>query len=81
LRKAWIIKGNNERIPDELLNEAGSHVIAKLLVSRGIDSVAKARDFLNPLKMSITNPCVFSQMQRALKELKDAVANGEKVII
>ena len=81
MRKAWIIKGNNERIPDGLLNEAGSHVIAKLLVSRGIDSAAKARDFLNPLKMSITNPCVFSQMQRAVERIKDAVANGEKVII
>lgn len=81
MRKIWKIRGNSEGIPDEILKAAGSNVIAKLLVNRGIDSVSKINDFLNPLNMQITHSSVFSQMQKAVERVKDAIANGEKIII
>lgn len=80
LEKVWITKDCTV-LPDEIVKEAGNTILAKILVNRGIDTVSKIRDFLNPLKMSITHPSVFKDMQKAVSRIKTAIENKEKITV
>ena len=53
LNKVWKIKEHKD-IPQEIINAAGSGLLAQLLVQRGMDTVQKITDFLNPAGMKIT---------------------------
>ncbi|MDD3236550.1 MAG: single-stranded-DNA-specific exonuclease RecJ [Candidatus Gastranaerophilales bacterium] len=80
MKRIWKIKGL-KKVPNDVLNVAKSDIVARLLVNRGIDNASKAVDFLNPLKMKITPPDVFSDMQKAVDRIKIAVAAGENITI
>lgn len=80
MRKVWKTK-ENKAISQDIINEAGSEILARLLINRGIDSVLKIRSFLNPLNMSITSPMVFSDMKKSVERIKKAVLNKENITI
>lgn len=64
-----------------MIDSAGNEILARLLLNRGIDSVTKIQNFLNPLKMQFTSPFVFTDMLKSVKRIKDAVNNGENITV
>ena len=78
--KQWKIKESKE-VSDELIKAAGSRLAAELLVQRGMDTVSKIHDFLNPAKMKISSPFVFTDMQKSVERIFSAIDSQEKIII
>ena len=58
-----------------------SDLLARLLVSRGIDTEKKAKDYLEPLKMAFTSPYDFCDMEKAVERILKAVENKEFILI
>ena len=65
-KKTWKIKETSE-ISKEILEVTKSEIVAKLLLQRGIDSIQKIDEFLNPSKMKISSPYLFTDMQKTVK--------------
>lgn len=65
----------------EITDFAGSELLAKLLYKRNINTLQKAKDFLNPLEMEITSPYVFSDMQKTVDRIDTAIKKQEKILI
>lgn len=80
MRKVWKTK-ENKAISQDIVNEAGSEILARLLVNRGIDTVSKIKNFLNPLNIPITSPMVFSDMSKSVERIKKAIENNENITV
>ena len=80
MNKIWDIKKTRE-VPEELIELCGSRITAELLVQRGIDTVAKAKDFLNPDKMKISKPDAFVDMKKSVERIAKAISGGEKIVV
>ncbi len=80
MKKVWKIK-EKVNIPQEVLNEAGSEILARLLVNRGIDSATKVKHFLNPLDMSIISPFAFVDMKKSVERIKKAIKDCEHITV
>ena len=80
MEKIWKTKELFEP-SQELINVAGSKLLAQLLLQRGVNTVQKIKDFLNPLQMKITSPFVFVDMQKSVDRIFSAIENKEKIII
>ena len=78
--KKWNLKESKE-ICEELVNAAGDKLLAQLLVQRGMDSVQKINDFLNPTSKKISSPFVFTDMQKSVDRIFSAIENQEKIIV
>ena len=50
-------------------------------MQRGIDTVAKAKDFLNPDKMKISKPDAFVDMKKSVERIARAITDGEKIVV
>lgn len=70
--KEWIFK-------DCETNE--SSLIKRLLSTRGIKNEQEIKDFLNPLQTKLSDPYVFTDMQKGIERLSNAIDNQEKIII
>lgn len=55
--------------------------VAKLLVARGIDSLAAAQHFLKPQLQDIADPSSLHDIEPAVERIEQAVATGEKITI
>ncbi len=80
INKIWKLKDKKET-SSELVQAAGSKLLANLLVQRGIDTPQKIQDFLNPSQMKISSPFVFSDMQKAVDRIFEAINTNEKIIV
>lgn len=80
MNKVWKIK-EQKQLSQELVDAAGSRLLAQLLCQRGIDTVRKITDFLNPSEMKITSPFVFTDMKKSVERIFAAIENQEKVIV
>ncbi len=58
-----------------------SRIIAALLVTRGINSIEQADQFLNPALSSLKDPFSLKDMKKAVKRLWQAIINKEKILI
>lgn len=56
-------------------------VLANLLVDRGCHSVEEAEEFLQPEKASIQEPDKLHDMDKAVKRIRQAVEQGQKITI
>ena len=81
MQKIWKIQENKEVSPDIVQAAGGSTLLAKLLLQRGIDTVQKVSDFLNPSQMKIASPFVFTDMQKSVDRIFNAIEKQEKIII
>ena len=70
--KEWRIKENN---CDE------KSLVKRLLFSRGIKTEQEIYDFLHPLETKVSQPEVFSDMEKTIQRLSSAIDNNEKIII
>lgn len=56
-------------------------VLARLLINRNLDSVESVNDFLNKDKDNFFDPFLMKDMEKAVKRIKEAVYNKEKITI
>lgn len=80
LRKIWDIK---EKEVNKELSEVceGNRILSVLLSNRGINTKEKAIRFLNPLKVSLTSPDVFTDMQKAVERIQLAIDNNQHITV
>ena len=56
-------------------------VMAQLLINRGVDSVQKVREFLNPSLASMHDPFLLKGMEAAVKRIRQAIDTNEKIVV
>ena len=76
----WIYPENNE-LSSELIKEAGSRILARLLLNRGIDSPEKIKEFLYPETITISSPFKFTHMEKAVERINKAIEDQEHIVI
>jgi single-stranded-DNA-specific exonuclease len=58
-----------------------SPVLARLLVQRGIETPAAARDFFEPNLANLASPWLMCDMDRAVERLRSALDGGKKILV
>ncbi|MBQ5481655.1 MAG: single-stranded-DNA-specific exonuclease RecJ, partial [Bacteroidales bacterium] len=56
-------------------------VLANLLVQRGIDTFAKAREFFRPDLSMLHDPFLMKDMDKAVERVLRAIQDGEKLLV
>lgn len=80
VRKIWNIK--QSEVNEEILKACGgSAILAHLLANRKIDTPEKIKNFLNPLKCSLSSTNVFVDMQKSADRIKSAIDNNEHITV
>lgn len=82
MRKNWNIKEQTASLRDELTKELSiSPLAAQLLVNRGIKDADAARFFMKPSLLSLYEPLLMKDMEKAVARIKKAAANRERIVI
>ena len=83
MKKRWVINTPPEwEKIDKLSKELNcSHVIANLLLQRGVDTAEEAHAFFNPTKEMLHDPFLMKDMDKAVLRLEKAIDTKEKVMI
>lgn len=68
-------------ISSELIEAAGSLMLAQLLVNRNIDTPEKITAFLNPADTKISSPYAFENMEKAVSRINQSLENKEHIVI
>lgn len=80
--KKWISSNPNGEIIDELSKELNiSHILAMVLVNRGINSVEEADRFLHPDMNNLGDPYLLPDMQKAVERIVEAINKNEKICV
>ena len=76
----WNLPNNNqyEKENDKLF---GSAILAQIAANRGIDTVQKAKKFLEPEKYEYSSPFIFKDMKKAVERIKLAISNQQNIVI
>ncbi len=78
--KKWIIKSpNNSSVQDILKNSVLSKLCAEVLVSRGIDNIKSATEFM--LTDELSDPFSLKDMDKAVQIINNAVEEGKSICI
>jgi single-stranded-DNA-specific exonuclease len=81
-RQRWIIAENDQTSAESLAKEARlPHVLAELLVARGITTAHDAFVFLNPDTDHLRDPFLMLGMATAVERLEHAIAAREPVLL
>jgi single-stranded-DNA-specific exonuclease len=83
MTKAWKIKENGHfediaRLARELNID---HVLATLLIQRGINTLSKAQAFFQPELGNLYDPFLMNDMERAVDRLRSAISMQEKILV
>jgi single-stranded-DNA-specific exonuclease len=82
LAKRWVVRGWDAERAARLARELGvSTIVAGLLIARGYDDEASARQFLNPSLSQLHDPSLMLGMQSAVERILRAVGAGEKILV
>lgn len=82
MRKRWTIRKHDYAAIHELASELRvKPLTAALLIARGHDTVARAREFLNPCPEHLHEPYLLKGMREAVARIQRAVKTGEKILI
>ena len=83
IEKRWVVKpqGNPEAVAAMAAATGISPVLANLLVQRGIDTLEKAKKFINPLLSDQHDPFLMKDMYKAVERVERAVRNREKIMV
>ncbi|MFA8439688.1 single-stranded-DNA-specific exonuclease RecJ [Pueribacillus sp. YX66] len=78
----WQVKEIDEAIVQQIQNKLSiSEVTARLLVSRGIESVESAKNFLHIDSTPYFDPFLLKDMERAVKRIHTAIEKQETILI
>lgn len=76
----WVLPQENRLATRQLAAEVGvSPVIAQLLCNRGVNTLDSAKRFLSPGENSLSDPFGLTDMDAAVKRIKQARDSGERV--
>jgi single-stranded-DNA-specific exonuclease len=78
----WVLAESDESAASVLVEQACLHpLIARLLVNRGITVASDARFFISCELSALSDPAIFSQMDRSVSRIKNAIIGREKIVI
>lgn len=81
MRWNFIDKPDSDKV-EHLAKELGiEKTLAKLLVQRGIDTFASAKDFFRPDLDKLHDPFLMRDMDKAVDRIETAIANGENIMV
>ena len=82
MRKIWNIRQKDKKKVAGLAAELGvSTLLAGILLNRGIDSAAAARDFLHPEAREYYDPYLLPDMDKAVKRIRAAIEAREQIVV
>jgi len=83
INRKWIVKEQgNPAVVRQLAQEVGiDQILANLLVQRGIDTFAKAREFFRPDLSMLHDPFLMKDMDKAVTRLDKAIKSKERMFI
>ena len=81
--RKWILReAQDPEKVSTLAAELGvDHVLAELLVSRGVETFADARSFFRPSLDNLHDPFLMKDMDRAVERLHQAISSKEKILV
>ncbi len=79
---AWVL----EQVDEEAMREIGRALLlspleARLLMTRGVDSVEEGNIFLSPSIDKLHDPFLFAEMREAASLLHRAITNGDLILV
>jgi len=78
----WKILQQNENDVAALCKALNcSRFLARVLINRGIDTVEKAKDFLNIRASALYDPFLFRNMQKIVSRIGSAIRNQERITV
>lgn len=82
-RLKWIAKNMpNPQTVDQLSAQLNvGEPLAKLLVSRGINTFDEAKNFFRPQFTDLHDPFLMKDMDKAVERIEKAIAKGEKIMV
>lgn len=82
-RLKWIAKNMpNPQTVDQLSTQLSiGEPLAKLLVSRGINTFDEAKNFFRPQFTDLHDPFLMKDMDKAVERIETAIAKGEKIMV
>src|SRR4051812_36447426 len=80
MAKEWLIR---EPVPSEILEQFPElrSLVVQLLYNRGIETPVRAEWFLNPDYHNLYDPFLFTDMQRCVDRIWQAIFAGEKILV
>lgn len=84
MKKRWLVRDDAslERVIAGLEDSLGvSHLVAKLLAQRGVETYEDAYRFFRPELTHLHDPFRMRDMDRAVARLSEAVRRGERVLV
>ena len=78
----WVENYSSDDDVKELANQAGvSNLLAKLLLSRGINDPDHIKEFLHPSLGGLCDPFLMCDMEKATQRVATAIKKDEKILI
>ena len=82
MEKRWIIQKSDQKIVQKLAKDLGvNHIVAHLLVLRGIENFDDAKLFFRPELNHLHDPFLMKNMQDAVDRIEKAITKQEKVLV
>ncbi|MBI2471724.1 MAG: single-stranded-DNA-specific exonuclease RecJ [Planctomycetes bacterium] len=82
MSKRWIFSPPNKSLQTEIASKLKiSHLLAQVLINRGITDIVSARSFLQPQIASLGDPNLLPDIEKASVRINEAVRKGEKIVI
>lgn len=80
--KRWVFSPPNKPLQTEIASRLKiSHLLAQVLINRGIVDVTSARSFLQPQIGALGDPSLLPDIEKASVRIDEAVRKGEKIVI
>lgn len=80
--KSWVVSSPDKDTVETLARELSiSFPAAKVLVNRGITSIAEARAFLSPDLADLANPFLLPDIDKAVSRIRKAIDSKEKILV
>ena len=78
----WVLAEADDGAAAALVEQAGLHpLIARLMVNRGITAPQEALSFLACDLSGLSDPGIFSQMEKAVGRIRASIAGNEKIVV
>lgn len=82
MNKRWVFPPPNETLQIEIASKLKiSHLLAQVLINRGINDVSSAKSFLQPQIGALGDPSLLPDVEKASLRINDAVRRKEKIVI
>jgi len=82
MEKRWIIQKSDQKLVQKLAKDlAVNHIVAHLLVLRGIENFDDAKLFFRPELKHLHDPFLMKNMQDAVDRIDKAITSKEKVLV